>query len=280
MKKTLIIILIIALLLTLGIILVNSIHAGKINILGLRELNSENNKLDSSIQKLSNLNSTVYQKARKDVSESAKEFEAEKSNYDELFQVSTGSEIATANQLQKYEIEYLWAKIGKHATDEDVLLKIEIAENSTSDKTGYYDLNFTAIGDYVGITDFIYDIENDSSLGFKIEKFKMGYAGSDDSNKTNQSNQTSQTNQTKKTETTQEENNKLQATFTCSNVAINIDPSLITKAETEEETKEENGNEANTDTNTTNTSNATNTTSNSNSTNTSNTNTSSTNSTR
>ena len=36
-----------------------------------------------------------------------------------------------------------------------------------------YDLKFTATGSYISISDFIYAIENDSTLGFKIEEFKM-----------------------------------------------------------------------------------------------------------
>ena len=40
------------------------------------------------------------------------------------------------------------------------------------------DLSFTVDGKYVDITDFIYDIENDSKLGFKIDSFKM-ISGSD-----------------------------------------------------------------------------------------------------
>ncbi len=36
-----------------------------------------------------------------------------------------------------------------------------------------YDLTFEATGSYVAVADFIYAIENDSSLGFKIEDFQM-----------------------------------------------------------------------------------------------------------
>ena len=38
---------------------------------------------------------------------------------------------------------------------------------------GNYDLTFEATGSYVSVADFIYAIENDSTLGFKIEDFSM-----------------------------------------------------------------------------------------------------------
>ena len=36
-----------------------------------------------------------------------------------------------------------------------------------------YDLQFTLIGNYVSITDFIYDIENDEQLKFEIKNFSI-----------------------------------------------------------------------------------------------------------
>lgn len=258
MKKTLILILIILLLITIGYMLFDSLHIGGLKILGLKALNDENKKLDSSIQNLSKLSSVVYQQAITDVTKSAKDYESAKSEYDQIVEISTSNEIVTANQLQKYEIEYLWAKIGKHATDEDVLLKIEVSENSTSAATGYYDLNFTAEGDYVGITDFIYDIENDSSLGFKIEKFKMESLVKDENNQ-NTNNQQQNTNTTSGEKNEEEIKNKIIATFTCSNIAINIDSSLIVKPENKETENTNNETNENTSNNNTNT-NSTNTT--------------------
>ena len=198
MKKTLIMVLILLLLVTIGFMVFKSLKIGSIEVLGVKNLGEENKKLDASIQTLSRLTSTDYQKALTDITSSSKQYEQAKTEYEELATVSTDNEVTTASQLQKYEIEYLWTRIGNHATSENVVLRLEVKANSTSQATGYYDLYFTATGDYVGLTDFIYDIENDSSLGFKIEGFKMEPSG-----------------------------NGLQATFTCTNIAINIDSSAL-----------------------------------------------------
>ncbi len=232
MKKTLIMVLILLLLVMTTFMLLKSVKIGGLQILGIKDLNEENKKLDASIQTLSRLSSTDFNQALADITSSSKQYEQAKSEYEELATVSTDSEVGAANQLQKYEIEYLWTRIGNHATSENVVLKLEVKANSTSQATGYYDLNFIATGDYVGLTDFIYDIENDSSLGFKIEAFKMEPSGSN-----------------------------LQASFTCTNIAINIDPSALA------------GTQSTTNNNTNSTSN--NNTENSNNTNTTNTNTTS-----
>ena len=54
------------------------------------------------------------------------------------------------------------------------------------------DLKFTVSGDYIPITDFIYDLEDDNKLGFEISDFSLAKGG-----------------------------DNLQATFTVKNVPIN-----------------------------------------------------------
>lgn len=236
MRKTLIMFMILLLIVVISLM----VFRGIFNIPGLRTLSEKNKKLDSSIQNLSKLSSTGYQKALTDVSDSAKTYKKAKEEYDQLAAVSTDNQLSSGSQLQKYEIEYLWTRIGAHATKENVVLKLEVAANATSSATGYFDLNFTVSGSYVAITDFIYDVENDSSLGFKIENFKMT-SGS--------------------------------ATFTCKNISINIDPSEIVSGNSEK--SESNGSD--TTSNTTNSNTTGNTTTSTNTTNTNTTNTTSTN---
>ncbi|MBR3249296.1 MAG: hypothetical protein IKF83_01190 [Clostridia bacterium] len=234
MRKTLIMLMIFLLGVIVIVMMLNSLSVGNLKILGLRDLNAKNKELDSQIQNLSSLSSTGYQKALTDVENSTKQYKTSKEEYDQLAAVSAEGQLSTASQLQKYEIEYLWTRIGTHATKENVVIKMEVSANSTSSATGYYDLNFTVTGGYVAITDFIYDIENDSSLGFKIENFKM----------------TSGT-----------------ATFSCKNISINIDPSEITSGESNEDNSSNtNSSTENTNTKSDNTTNTTNTTSNTNTT--------------
>ena len=68
----------------------------------------------------------------------------------------------------------MWTKIGNFARDENVVIKMDLVQSGSS--SNLYTLNFTVTGEYSSITNFIYDIENDSKLGFKIDEFKMGAA--------------------------------------------------------------------------------------------------------
>lgn len=227
MKKLLISILI-ALLLILSIfIAVNGLNVGKIEVLGIRGINQKNSELDQKIQQATQLSTIDYQKAVDEVEENSKKLTEEKKNYEDMALLNTDSEGQATAQIQKYEVEALWVKLGNHATSEGATMKMHIVKGSSTSEN-MYDLNFTVNGSYISIIDFISDIENDSTLGFKIENFHM--SGSGDS---------------------------LQATFVCKEISI------IDVNESQVDTGTNNNNTTNSTTNSTNNTNSTNTTSNS-----------------
>lgn len=245
MKKLLILILI-TLLVTLSIfIVIQGVNIGSLEILGVKGIQSKSSQLDEKIQQAGKLAEKDYQQALSDVKTNTKKLQEEKKNYEDMTQISEDGDIQTANQIEKYEIETLWVKLGNHATTQGVVMKMDVKKGSAQD---VYDLQFTATGSYISITDFISAIENDSSLGFKIEEFKLvpSSSGSD-----------------------------LQATFVCKDIAIkDVSQSAVTtttdnKLQADEKTNELNNTNstsnttngiANNSTNSANTTNSTNTT--------------------
>lgn len=220
MKKLLILILI-ALLLALSIfIVVNGLQIGSFELLGITGVKEKNVQLDEKIQEATKLASTDYEKIISTLNSNAKKLEEEKKNYDDMVSVSTDSQVQTATQIQKYEIETLWVKLGRHATSEGAVMKMEVTKGSNS-ASDTYNLKFTVNGSYISITDFISAIENDSMLGFKIEEFKMqpSTSGTD-----------------------------LEATFVCKDIAIK---------DVQETSTSQKDTNTNTDTNTTNNTNTT-----------------------
>ena len=176
MKKLLISILI-ALLLILSIfIAINGLNVGKIEVLGIRGINQKNSELDQKIQQATQLSTIDYQKAVDEVEENSKKLTEEKKNYEDMALLNTDSEGQATAQIQKYEVEALWVKLGNHATSEGATMKMDIVKGSSTSEN-MYDLNFTVNGSYISIIDFISDIENDSTLGFKIENFHMSGSG-------------------------------------------------------------------------------------------------------
>ena len=121
-------------------------------------------------------------------------------------------------------MDFLWARIGTHATGEGVNIDMSLTKGSGDKDT--YNINFTAVGAYVGISEFIRDIEDDSNLAFKIEGFSMS-AG--------------------------ESTSQLKATFVCKNIPIEGVSAIDTPATTTEKNGNNTTNNASTSNSSTNT---------------------------
>ena len=97
-------------------------------------------------------------------------------------------------------------------------MKMDVSRSSSGTEDTY-NLNFTVTGAYARIAEFITDIEDDSSLGFKIEEFKMLADSSSDTS-------------------------TLQATFVCKDIKIE-GVSSSTDTTTSVETTNQNNNTVN-----------------------------------
>lgn len=178
MKKLLILILITLLLILTMFIGIKGVTIGKIEILGIQGIQAQNSELDSKIQDAAKLVEKTYAQTISEVNSNAKKLKEEKQNYQDMTAISSDGETQAVNQIEKYEIETLWVKLGNHATSEGVVMKMDVTSGSSGAQDSY-NLNFTVTGGYVQIEDFISSIENDSTLGFKIEEFKMAPSGND-----------------------------------------------------------------------------------------------------
>lgn len=171
MKNILLTILTILITTLMVIAMKSGINIGSLHILGFQGIADENQKLLNVIEQSKEKNNEYTAKLQTINSDSEKLATAKKEYFD-LVQVSTASEIQEAMQIKSYRVEYLWSRVGNHATKEGVKVKMEIASSSMGD-SAYKDLKFTVNGNYLAITNFIYDLENDENLDFTIDNFDM-----------------------------------------------------------------------------------------------------------
>ena len=174
MKKLLMLILII-LLIALGVFIVMSgFEVGNVEILSYIGIQEKNKQLDERIKQASKLAEKDYKQIVSTVQDSSKKLEQVKKEYQDLTVISSEGDVQAAAHLERYEVETLWVKLGNYATSEGAIVRIDIMQGNTSDT---YNLKFTVNGSYISIEEFISDIENDTTLGFKIEEFKMVPSG-------------------------------------------------------------------------------------------------------
>ena len=142
----------------------------------LQEEGAQKEKLESSLDKL----------------EQAKnQYETEKKKFDNIDK-STIDLVKDATKDEKYFIEYLWIVLGNYADDNDLFINIhtpgstqapvEDAEGtegenkqpafeSVADNT----IRIVVRGRYPKVADFVYEVENDKELRFKLDNIKMTY---------------------------------------------------------------------------------------------------------
>lgn len=160
------------LLLTIAILIaVNGISIGSFQVLGFQGLAQKNDELTSEISNANDKKDQYTQEVNK-IEENTKGLATAKKQYLDLVTVSSASDIQQALQTKTYTIEYLWSRVGNYATKEGVTVKMEVASSSLG-SSDYKNLNFTANGNYLAITNFIYDLENDTDLDFTIDNFDM-----------------------------------------------------------------------------------------------------------
>lgn len=226
MKNVLLMITTILLAVLTVIIMVKGINIANVELLSINQIKESYSSLNDKSTDASNLNSTQYKVAAQKLSDAQKELESNKKDYLEIASQSTEEEIKEASQSQVYTMEYIWSKIGNYATEEGVQLKMDVVETENSDKST---LEFSTIGYYKSISNFVYNIEQDKNFNFRIQNFKIIDFKVDEKDKDEEYKES-----------------LLQASFIIDGVEIKKE-NVTTQVEIEEETKEEKDTEENKD---------------------------------
>lgn len=167
MRKLLISILLVLLIVMTALCIKDGINIGPLQVLGVEGINNKNEELTQKINETKTANenyTTMLNKLKQDIESLTKSKEECLS----LINISTESQLQEATQTKNYTIEYLWSRVGNHATQEGVTIRMDITSG-----TIYRNLKFTVTGNYLAITNFITSLENDSTLEFTIDEFSM-----------------------------------------------------------------------------------------------------------
>ncbi len=124
-------------------------------------------------------------------------YDSEKRTFESIDQ-ATVDLVKEATKDEKYFIEYLWITLGNYANDNNLLIDV-ITPGSTSASTGEVlngseqagnqenqepsidtsvannTIRIVVKGRYANVADFVYDVENDKDLKFRLDNMKMVY---------------------------------------------------------------------------------------------------------
>ena len=103
-----------------------------------------------------------------------KKYNDSKKQYDDL--LARQKQNASIGSADIYDIEYIWATVGKYAKDYSITCSIDVTESEKDLKSKDYimcNLDFEVSGRYNNVASFIDSIELDSSIAFQINDFFM-----------------------------------------------------------------------------------------------------------
>lgn len=173
MKDKLVLILMLLLLLILIISMIYGLPIREFEILSISQLKNKNEELNQKINKASNLTTIDYPDNIEILEETYDKYKIKKQKYEEMSDfVDTNNKSIYENK--QYDIGYLWRIFGKGATSRNLTLGMDVEKVGIKN---LYNLNFIVSGQYVNISQFITDLENNSDLYFRIYNFKMTGTG-------------------------------------------------------------------------------------------------------
>ncbi len=234
MKKILISILIVLLLILVCFAIAKGINF--LNIRGVNHIKTADTKLENDFNEANELSNKTYPSEVEGLEDAIKKLKISKQDYDNKNVNNAEKNSIGTVEVKTYKIHYLWTILGNYRKDRSVQsLNLGLKSTQTED---VYDLQFTLLGSYTSITDFLYDIENDEELNFEIKDFVISSQvdTNTQTNNTNSNNNilnntedsgnnTSTSNQTNNTQsaTTKNDGIILQAKFTVENIGITLD---------------------------------------------------------
>lgn len=195
MRKIILVALLILLAVMCIIIIGTGIKIGPFQVYSYGEIEKASTERKVLLSELNEKNGNEFRATQKMLLSSTGKYQEKKEEYDSL--VKNGDLTTESNIYNSslYDVDFLLTAVGNYATKNGVTLQFDVFKNSSSSISSEYvicDLNFTVTGDYIPITNYIYNIEDDDTLNFEINDFVLEKGGEN-----------------------------LQATFTVKNVPIN-----------------------------------------------------------
>ena len=101
----------------------------KISVKGFKGLDEKNDEVEQKITELSNVISINYVKTEANLKQTANTLQESKTEYENQAALSNTNNPSYVTQLETYDIDYLWTKLGNYAKEEGVVIKIDLVSS-------------------------------------------------------------------------------------------------------------------------------------------------------
>lgn len=144
------------------------------------------------------LKRTEHKTALKNLESAKSDFSKQKEKYEAISDATIAS-LKEATRGEEYNLEYMWIQLGNYAKANNLKISLYEKEETTSsdDKTKTESntsassskesedsiletLKIQVVGTYLNVSEFIFNIENDNTLRFKLDNIRMEYSEKND----------------------------------------------------------------------------------------------------
>lgn len=181
MRKYVLILILIILALILFVTMFIGFGIGNFKVNNYKSITEISSKKNAILSELSTTNNNKFEEKKNTLNSAVNKYNEVKARYEELSKEGKITNQNLYNSVDLYDMDFLWTIIGNYATQKGIKLQLDFVRSSTATAVSsdyvMCDLNFTITGDYVAISDFIYNLEDDDQLKFEISNFLMEKGG-------------------------------------------------------------------------------------------------------
>ena len=198
---------------------------GFANVNGYKGINEINKELDLKIAQINTIKESEYVLKKEALDTETSTLKTTREDY--LAKVEAARlKGAKGNKLQIeiYELDFIWARIGNYATDLGLEIKLDVfpgTEEKALHDFKLYNLKISVTGAYTDILRFIYKIEGDREISAQISDFTMKPNGVENTTSNNENNNENNDENTNSRNSRTSTILSIGAEFTLKNVPLN-----------------------------------------------------------
>lgn len=171
----------------------NGFENDKFQIASYKTIENKSEALTKKLANYERKNQEEFETAKSNLDSTIKSYKNSKSKYEAIVeelsdvlnnpsdseQTAPTEEIIYSNQ-KTYDINYTNVILGNYAKENGVDMTYKLLADANTDTTSsvykYFlaDIEFSVTGQYIDVSNFISDIENDENLAWEISNFSMG----------------------------------------------------------------------------------------------------------
>ncbi len=150
-----------------------TVSLGNVKALSIEDMKAKDMELKAATAELE-VAKIQFDAANNNLEEAKKSYNTAKDAYNSVSEDKINT-IKEATKEEHYYIDWLWIVLGGYADNNNLALTV-IDPRQGSEASAKGTIKIKLVGRYSDITDFVFEVENDNDLKFKLDNMVMEYS--------------------------------------------------------------------------------------------------------